>query len=66
MKVGDLVVHKHAPIGEGRIRLVARFDKRRYEYIAKIGGYDRAIVVFIDGLWDWKGDWKKIEYWNNR
>lgn len=66
MKVGDLVIHRHAPRGEGRIRMVVRFDSKRYEPVDNTTPRDRAIVLFADGLWDWRSDWRKIQLWDDQ
>ena len=60
MKVGDLVKHRNAPPGEGRVRIVVKFGKKMYNYFDKQNSYMRATIHFADGLWDWKSDWRKL------
>jgi len=61
MKPGDLVRHVHAPKGKGRVRMIYKFGYKQYNYIACLGGYNRQIIIFSDGAWDWKSDWTTIK-----
>ena len=53
MKIGDLVIHRNAPPGEGRIRLVVKFGKKLYTYVDNTRPHMKSTVYFADGLWDW-------------
>ena len=65
MKVGDLVIHRHAPQGQGRVRLVIDFGKKRDEDSWTCAQpRHRATVVFECGRWDWKDEWRKIGWWD--
>ena len=64
MKVGDLVIHRNAPSGEGRVRIVVKFGKKLYTYFDNTRSHMKSTVHFADGLWDWKHDWREIQWWD--
>ena len=62
MKVGDMVIHIGAnPRKKFRPRLVVDFSKRNsFDVVADLN-YDREIIIFPDGKYDWKDQWKVFD-----
>ena len=64
MKVGDLIVHIGAKPNGYRIRLACAFEtvnskSSKNNFIA-----DREIIIFEDGLYDFKDQWRVFTGWS--
>ena len=63
MKISDLVIHIGASPRGFRLRLATEFGTRTYKDITgKV--YPRATIIFIDGRYDWKDQWKVFNGWD--
>ena len=60
MKIGDLVVHIGASPRGYRARLVVDFGEKNHfgERVAS-----RATIIFVDGRYDWKDQWRVFHGW---
>ena len=65
MKVGDLVVHIGAKPNGYRVRLVVDFGEKNHQ--TRTGGWPtkRETVIFVDGRYDWKDQWRVFNNWKN-
>ena len=64
MKVGDLVVHIGAKPNGFRIRLITAISKKNcYDFSRLQGIKEREIIIFIDGRYDWKDQWRVFNGW---
>jgi len=66
MKIGDLVVHIGAKPNGFRARLVVDFgEKPSFVPVAhgKPRADYRATIIFVDGRYDWKDQWRVFNGW---
>ena len=64
MKVGDLVIHKYAPKGQGKIRLIIAFEKKPYAPVNNTQPFEKEAIIFENGMWDWMDDWRNLNWWD--
>ena len=66
MKVGDLVVHIGAKPSGYRVRLVIDFGEKNHIEPTGRAGFrvdSRATIIFVDGRYDWKDQWRVFDGW---
>ena len=63
MKPGDLVVHIGAKPNGYRARLVVAFSTRNTFNVLRGTPGERETVIFPDGRYDWKDQWRVFNGW---
>ena len=64
MEVGDLIVHIGAKPSGYRVRLVVDFGEKNHQ--GRAGRiFPRETIVFVDGRYDWKDQWRVFNNWKN-